>query len=291
MVPVVRPRCRSITDDGHLALWQAALGVLLAVPLAAAVDLDDQTLGQCVHDRHAHTVQTARDLVAVATELAAGVQHGQHDLGGTLATVFTGGERIDGHAASVVVDLTSAVGEQGDTDPAAVTGHGFVDRIVDDFPDEVMQSRQAGGADVHARPLAHRIEPLEHLDRRGVVHRCGLALIGVRSSRSRGWRGDGFGNFGRVVGHSYLVSCKSVSCKSVSCRSCVVRRCRLRGVRGPPQRGVQCSGRGTNAGPSAISSLGEDGRRDRTVPRVASSYQRGVTEPGRSRSDHGLISL
>ena len=179
---------RRVADDEHLALGDAALGVLLAVALAVAVDLDDEALGQRVDDGHADAVETAGDLVAVAAELAAGVQHGEHDLGCALALVLASGERVDGDAAAVVVDLTAAVGEQRDPDARAVAGHRFVDRVVDDLPDQVVQAGEAGRTDVHAGPLADRIEAFEDLDRVGVVGRRRLRLIGVRSARtSCGW--------------------------------------------------------------------------------------------------------
>ena len=49
---------------------------------AVAVDLELELGRQGVHDRHAHAVEAARHLVAAAAELAAGVQRGEHDLGG-----------------------------------------------------------------------------------------------------------------------------------------------------------------------------------------------------------------
>ena len=57
-----------------------AAGEFLAVDLAVARDLGDEPLGERVHDRDADAVQAARDLVAVAAELPAGVQLGQDDL-------------------------------------------------------------------------------------------------------------------------------------------------------------------------------------------------------------------
>ncbi len=51
-------------DDLELALGLAALGVLLAVALAAAVDLEDEPLGQRVDDADADAVQATGDLVA-----------------------------------------------------------------------------------------------------------------------------------------------------------------------------------------------------------------------------------
>jgi hypothetical protein len=42
-----------------------------------------------------------------------------------------------------------------------VAGQRFVDGVVDDLVDHVMQARAVVGvADIHAGPFAHRIEPL-----------------------------------------------------------------------------------------------------------------------------------
>ena len=48
-------------------------------------------------------------------------------------------------------------------------GQRFVDRVVDDFVDEMMQPGRSGRADVHRRPLAHRLEAFEDLDALGAV--------------------------------------------------------------------------------------------------------------------------
>ena len=120
-----------------------------------------------VDDRDADAVQTARDLVALAAELAARVQRGEHDLGRRLVGVL--GVQVDRDAASVVVDAAPTVGEQRDGDPGAVAGHRLVDGVVDDLVDEVVQARRAGRADVHAGALADGFEAPEHRDVFGVV--------------------------------------------------------------------------------------------------------------------------
>ena len=56
-------------------------------------DLELEPARQRVHDRDADAVQAAGDLVALAAELAAGVEHREHDLGRRLVGVF--GVRID----------------------------------------------------------------------------------------------------------------------------------------------------------------------------------------------------
>ena len=67
-----------LADDLDVGQRDAALE-LLAVDLAVAAHLGDEPLGERVDDRDADAVQAAGDLVAVAAELAAGVQLRQHD--------------------------------------------------------------------------------------------------------------------------------------------------------------------------------------------------------------------
>ena len=51
-----------------------------------------------------------------------------------------------------------------------MAGQRLVDGVVDHLVDHVVQARAVVGvADIHARALAHRIEPLQHLDAVGAV--------------------------------------------------------------------------------------------------------------------------
>ena len=86
------------------------------------------------------------------------MQLGQGDLdaGQLLLRIDVGGD-----PPAVVDDPAPAVGEQGDVDPGAVAGHGLVDRVVHDLPDQVVQPARTGRADVHAGPLADRLEALQ----------------------------------------------------------------------------------------------------------------------------------
>ena len=79
-------------------LDRIAAVIALLVDLAVAPDFQVERLRQRVHDRHADAVQTAGDLVAVVVELAAGVQHGQHDFCGRAPALVL----IDGNTAAVV---------------------------------------------------------------------------------------------------------------------------------------------------------------------------------------------
>ena len=132
----------------------------LVVDLAVAPDLEIERLRQRVDDRDADAVQAARHLVAVVVELAAGVQHRQHDFGGRLAA----GVLADRNAAAVVDDGHRAVDVDRDVDLIAEAGQRLVDRVVDDLVDEVMQPGGTRRADVHRRPLANGLEAFEDLD-------------------------------------------------------------------------------------------------------------------------------
>src|SRR5439155_16356813 len=54
-------------------------------------------------------------------------------------------------------------------DLIAEAGERFVDRVVDDFVDEMMQPGRPRRSDVHRGTLANRLEALENLDLVGVV--------------------------------------------------------------------------------------------------------------------------
>ena len=79
-------RAAALRRAGDLEVGdRSAALVALLVDLAVAPDLEVEPLRQRVDHRHADAVQAARHLVAVVVELAAGVEHGQHDFGRRLA--------------------------------------------------------------------------------------------------------------------------------------------------------------------------------------------------------------
>ena len=120
-------------------------------------------------------MQAARDLVAVAAELAARVQDGQDDLDGRLAALV----HVDRDAAAVVDDRDAVVLVDRHVDVVAVAGERLIDGVVDDLVDEMVQTALARAADVHARAHADGLEPLEDLDLLGAV----VGLDGARLIR------------------------------------------------------------------------------------------------------------
>ena len=111
-------------------------------------------------------MQTARNLVAVAAELAACVQDGQHDLERRNAHL---GMDADRDAAAVVIDPDDVVLFDGHLDVGAVARERLVDRVVDDLVHQMVQAALGRRADVHTRALAHGLEALQDLNLAFVV--------------------------------------------------------------------------------------------------------------------------
>ena len=220
-------------------LDRIAAVIALLVDLAVAPDFQVERLRQRVHHRDADAVQTAGDLVAVVVELAAGVQHGHHDLSGRAPALVL----IHGDAAAVVDDGHRVVDVDRDVDLIAVAGQRLVDRVVDDLVDQVMQARRTGRADVHRRPLAHGLEPFENLDFVGAVllatHRdrchCRTELPPDRSVRDsdslRGQPAAVRRSVVRVVTLSVLLPC---ACEPVVLPMLVGGAAHTPGARGGP---------------------------------------------------------
>ena len=124
---------------------------------------------QRVHHGRAHTVQAAGVGVVFVIELAARVQLGEDDFG---AADAHGGVDVHGHTPPVVLHAGGAVVVQGDLHMMGIAAHGFVDGVVHDLPQHMVETPAAGGADIHARTHPHRVQPFENLNTAGVILLC-----------------------------------------------------------------------------------------------------------------------
>ncbi len=119
---------------------------LLPVDLAVPPDLRDEPLGERVHDRDADTVQTAGDLVPLASELASGVELRQDDGQRRKSLV---GDDVHRNAGARVADGHGVVRMDGHVDEVVSIRERLVDGVVDHLVDEVMQAARARRPDVH----------------------------------------------------------------------------------------------------------------------------------------------
>jgi hypothetical protein len=122
---------------------------------AVALDFHFQSLRQRVDHRNADAVQTAGNFVGSVVELTASMQFGQHDFGGRN---FFRGMNIDGYTAAVIDHSDAVVDMNGDFDAVAMTGQRFIDGIVDNFVNQMVQTPFAGVPDVHARSFSDRFQ-------------------------------------------------------------------------------------------------------------------------------------
>ena len=160
---------------------RVAMGELDEMFLAVAPDPQLQLARQRVDDGDADAMQAAGHLVGILVEFSAGMELGHDDLGRGNAFALVD---VDGNAAAVVAHGDGAVGVEHDLDRGGVAGQRFVDGVVDDLVDHVMQAGAViGVADIHARPLAHGIEAFQNPDRfRAVFDGNGMLGVGDRSA-------------------------------------------------------------------------------------------------------------
>ena len=111
-------------------------------------------------------MQTAGNLVAATAELAAGVQDRVDRFYGWTASLLFD---VDRDPASVVLHGHAVVRVDRDFNFGGKAGQAFVDPVVDDFPDQMVQALGAGRADVHAGTLADGFQATEHLNLAGIV--------------------------------------------------------------------------------------------------------------------------
>src|SRR5688572_4029191 len=69
-----------------------------------------------------------------------------------------------GDAPPIIDDRDAPIDMDGDLNRLPEARHVFVYAVVDHLIDEMMQAVDARAADIHRRPLAHRIEPFEDFD-------------------------------------------------------------------------------------------------------------------------------
>src|SRR5262249_54863582 len=115
-----------------------------------------------VHHRDADAVQTAGNLVGILIEFSAGVQLSHDNFGrrDAFALVDVGRD-----ATAVVAHRARSVGIERHSYFGGKPGEGLIDGIVHYLIDHVVEAGTViGVADVHARPLADRVEALEDLD-------------------------------------------------------------------------------------------------------------------------------
>ena len=150
-------RCADSFDSSH----GFADGVFLLIDLAITVNLADHLGRKGVHTADTHTMQTAADFVAAFVELTASMQNSHDHLESALVFLFV---HVDRNASTVVLNGDAVVLVDCHFDVCAIACQRFVDRVVDGFVHEMVQSLLADVADIHGRTLTYGFQSFQHLN-------------------------------------------------------------------------------------------------------------------------------
>src|SRR5215472_14014670 len=140
--------------------------VALDINFAATPDFEVQPLGKRIDHRDTDSMKSAGNLVRGVVELASGVKFGQNDLRRRLAFFR---HDLGGNTTSVVDNGCRVINMKNNMDFRTETRQRFVNGIVDNFVNQVMQSIDSGRADVHRRTLPDGFQAFENFDMFGTV--------------------------------------------------------------------------------------------------------------------------
>ncbi len=147
------------SEFGRAALLDFALRnaafVALEINRAVLADLDLEFLAERVDDRRADAMQTAGNFVDTAHYFE--------------CRALLSRMHIHRNSAAIILDGDAVVAMNNNINLGAEAGQRFVNRVVDDLGDQVVQSTFGSVADIHAGPFTNRFEPLQNFDRIGAV--------------------------------------------------------------------------------------------------------------------------
>ncbi len=105
-------------------------------------------------------MQTAGYLIGTAAELAAGMKNSEDRLNRRDTGLRVNFRR---HTASVIFDGHDILVIDSDFNLCRITGQGLINRVVDDLPDQVMQTGRRGCTYVHTRSFSDSFKTFQYL--------------------------------------------------------------------------------------------------------------------------------
>ena len=133
--------------------------IFLIKYFSVPVDFDLEPFAERIDDRNAYAVKPARNFVRVLVEFSACVEDGHNHLERRSIFLFL---NVGRNSPPVVFNADGSVGIDGHIDIRAIACKSFVDGVVHNFIDKVMQPPDADVADIHRRPSAHGFESFEN---------------------------------------------------------------------------------------------------------------------------------
>ena len=158
----LRPGLLGLADLGQKPVLQfhhryaSFIPVVMDIPVPAYLHIH---IGrQRVDHRRSHSVETAAGLVDRIIKFSSRMEGGiNHSLRG-----HSFGVQVHRHATSIVGYGSRSVRLQGHMDLAAGSCQVLIHGIVHDLIDQMVQALGGHAADIHARPLAHRLQSFQY---------------------------------------------------------------------------------------------------------------------------------
>ena len=133
---------------------------LNAINLAVFFDLDFHASAQSVDTGNTNSMKTAGDLITAIAKFTASVQDGHNNFNGRFADLM----HFNRNPAPIIDDGDAVIFSDFNKDMVTVTGQGLIDRVIDDFINQMMEPTGTDTADIHAWPFANGFEALQDLD-------------------------------------------------------------------------------------------------------------------------------
>ena len=134
--------------------------------LSAGTDFDRQPFGQGIYDRSAYAVQAARYFIASAAEFSAGMQNGEYDFHRVHARLVIDTCR---NTAPVIRNRNGFIFIDGHFDVRAETGQRFIDGVIHNFIDQMVESSGRSRADIHTGTLSDCFQTFQNLNIIGCI--------------------------------------------------------------------------------------------------------------------------
>ena len=107
-----------------------------------------------VYTTNTYAVQTTRHLIGTLIELTSGVEHRHDDFERTLVHLLM---LVNGNTTAIVLNGNGVILVNRYFNMCTISGHRLVDRVIDGFVDQMVESFFTNITNVHGRTLAHSL--------------------------------------------------------------------------------------------------------------------------------------
>ena len=136
-------------------------GIFLFMDLTIAVNLYHQPFRQSIYNGRTNAVQTAGNLISAAAEFTTGMKDGKYHLQGRHAFLLID---IDRDTTAIIHNGNGVIGMDFYSDFVAEASQSFVNGVIYDFINQMMQTSGTGGADIHTGTLADCLQTFQDLN-------------------------------------------------------------------------------------------------------------------------------